>query len=110
MFTAIPALEQHAIHLGTVSGNVRHNFYTVCIVYLFGEALDARGAVGNIRAAALVRRDNMKAGHKTGRGGIVEFLGEDWHVRGIGSDNAEAEIARIRGQSADKEKQTGLEI
>ncbi len=90
---AIVAFEQDAIHHGQESGDIRNDLNTIRIVYLFREALHARGALRNIRAATFVSRDNVKAGHKTGSGGIVEYPGEDRNVRGVGSDNTQPKIS-----------------
>ena len=65
-----------------------------------------RAAGVNIRAAALVGGHNAKAGHKTGSGGIVEFLGEDGSMGCIGSDNAQAEIGSANHRATSAEPRT----
>ncbi len=62
-----------------------------------GVAVDARGAGGDVGAAALEHGDDLGAGDVVLVGGVVQRLGEGDHVRRIEADETDAQIGRAGG-------------
>ena len=66
---AVDALDQHGVHFRQQRRDVGHDLDALLGVHLFGELVDASGAVLDVLAAALVSGHDARAGNVIGSTG-----------------------------------------
>ena|SRR5436190_13169525 len=97
MNASIIALEEDCVDLGKKSRNVWNDLDAVFGADLLGKPVDSIGGLRNILAATFHRSDNAQAGDFSG----VEYLGERRNMRGIGTNDTDA---NVRGEGRKREQ------
>ena len=83
-----------AVHLLAQRRDIRNELHVPPGLQIFGELVDAIVAVRQFLAAALESRHDAGAGYVLRRRLVVEQPGKSGNVRGVGSDDSEAQIGR----------------
>jgi hypothetical protein len=88
MFAAVDALEQDRVHFPDQRLDVRHDLDAPLLGQFLGVIVDPSGGTGDIRAAALEGRHNLRSRDVVRAGRIVQHLAEGRNVRRISADNS----------------------
>src|SRR5450755_789370 len=108
MEAAVDAGEQHGVHLRQQFVDRTDDLDLPLVLQLFGEAVDARAAFLDIGAPAFVRCNYARAGYMIGRRGVIQDFGEGGHVRGVGADDADAQVGCGSERGQRKEQRDGF--